>query len=47
MREEKQEQSYRLEELPTEDQRNLVGFFELLLTVDKRVNPQHYQIETK
>lgn len=32
-----------LEEMPAEDQRNLVGFFELLLKVDKRVNPHLYQ----
>jgi hypothetical protein len=30
-------------ELPAEDQRNFVGFFELLLKVDKRVNPHLYQ----
>jgi hypothetical protein len=32
---------------PLEDQQNLVGFFELLLKVDKRVNPHLYKMKTR
>ena len=33
----------KLDNLPLEDIRNLVGFFALLLKVDKRVNPENYK----
>ena len=36
-----------LESLPNEDQRTFVGFFELLLKVDKRVNPYLYKPNDK
>jgi hypothetical protein len=34
---------YRLEQLPVEEQRSVVGFFALLIKVDKRVNPHLYK----
>jgi hypothetical protein len=34
--------SKRLEDLSPEERRNLVGFFSLLVKVDKRVNPSLY-----
>jgi hypothetical protein len=36
---ENQTKSSKLLDLSPEDKRNLVGFFELLLKIDKRVNP--------
>jgi hypothetical protein len=38
---------YRLEEISVEEQRNFVGFFELLLKVDKRTNPVIYSLNNK
>ena len=40
---ETQEKSPKLLDLLPEDKRNLVGFFALLIKVDKRVNPALYQ----
>jgi hypothetical protein len=43
--EEKQLQiSEKLQNLSAEERRNFVGFFELLLRVDKRVNPHLYKL---
>ena len=39
---ENQVESSKLMDLNPEDKRNLVGFFELLLKIDKRVNPDLY-----
>ena len=36
--------SGKLDNLSAEDKRNFVGFFELLLKVDKRVNPHLYKL---
>jgi hypothetical protein len=46
MQEEQKEhtnKNLRLEELPQEQQRGLVGFFVLLIKVDKRTNPHLYK----
>lgn len=43
---EKQEESPELLDLLPEDKRNLVGFFDLLIKVDKRINPTLYQLNT-
>lgn len=43
---EKQEESPKLLDLSPEDKRNLVGFFDLLIKVDKRINPAFYQLNT-
>lgn len=43
----KKEQSQngqKLQNLSLEERRNFVGFFELLLKVDKRVNPHLYKL---
>lgn len=40
---EKQEENPKMLDLSPEDKRNLVGFFALLIKVDKRVNPALYQ----
>jgi hypothetical protein len=34
----------RLQNLNLEDKQSLVGFFELLLKIDRRVNPDDYEI---
>ena len=39
------QQDIRIKDLPTEDRRNLVGFFELLIKVDKRLNPDIYSAQ--
>ena len=44
---EKQEESPKLLDLSPEDKRNLVGFFDLLIKVDKRINPALYQLKTQ
>lgn len=44
---EKPEKTTKLLDLSPEDKRNLVGFFELLLKVDKRVNPALYHLTPK
>lgn len=44
---EKQEESPELLDLSPEDRRNLVGFFALLIKVDKRTNPALYQLKTQ
>lgn len=36
--------SEKLQNLSAEEKRNFVGFFELLLKVDKRVNPHLYKL---
>lgn len=38
------ETSRKLQNLSAEERRNFVGFFELLLKVDKRVNPHLYKL---
>lgn len=38
-----EENSIRLDGLPTEEQRSFVDFFALLIKVDKRINPALYQ----
>ena len=43
---EKQEESPKLLDLSPEDKRNLVGFFDLLIKVDKRINPALYKLNT-
>jgi hypothetical protein len=43
--EEKQETSPNLLELTPEDKRKLVGFFALLIKVDKRNSPALYQLK--
>ena len=40
---ENQIESSKLLDLTPEDKRNFVGFFELLLKIDKRVNPDLYK----
>lgn len=42
MQEKNEEKSNDLENLSPEERRNLVGFFALLLKVDKRINPSLY-----
>lgn len=42
MQENNEKKSNELEKLSPEERRNLVGFFALLLKVDKRVNPSLY-----
>jgi hypothetical protein len=37
----------KLDNLSAEENRNFVGFFELLLKVDKRVNPHLYKSNNK
>ena len=37
----------KLLDLNPEDKRNLVSFFELLLKIDKRVNPDLYKLTNK
>lgn len=44
---ENQEKSLKLLDLTPDDRRNLVGFFALLVRVDKRVNPALYQLKTQ
>jgi hypothetical protein len=34
-------------DLSPEDKRKLVGFFELLIKVDKRINPALYELKTQ
>lgn len=45
--EENQLKSPNLLDLNPEDKRNLVGFFALLIKVDKRVNPHLYKSNNK
>jgi len=40
-----QKQKIPLEDRDLEARQNLVGFFELLLKIDKRNNPENYQYE--
>lgn len=40
-----QERSSKLLDLTPDDKRNLVGFFALLVKVDKRINPAIYQLK--
>jgi len=35
--------SLKIDRLTFEDKQNLIGFFSLLLQVDKRINPQNYK----
>jgi len=35
--------SLKTDSLTFEDKQNLIGFFSLLLQVDKRINPQNYK----
>lgn len=35
--------SLKIDDLSFEDKQNLIGFFSILLRVDKRVNPQNYK----
>lgn len=42
---ENQEKSSQLLDLNPEDKQNLVGFFALLIKVDKRINPDLYQLK--
>ena len=42
MQENDEEKLQKLRDLSPEERRNLVGFFALLLKVDKRVNPSLY-----
>lgn len=35
--------SLKIDHLSFEDEQNLIGFFSILLRVDKRVNPQNYK----
>ncbi len=44
---ENQEKGPKLLDLNPEDKRNLVGFFALLVKVDKRINPALYQLKTQ
>jgi len=44
---ENQEKSPQLLDLNHEDKQNLVGFFALLIKVDKRINPALYQLKTQ
>lgn len=37
-------QDIRIKDFPAEDRRSLVGFFELLIKVDKRLNPDFYKM---
>jgi hypothetical protein len=34
-------------DLSPEDKRKLIGFFELLIKVDKRINPALYELKTQ
>lgn len=43
---ETQDESPKLLDLNPEDKRNLIGFFALLVKVDKRINPALYQLNT-
>ena len=42
-----QKQEIPLEDMNFETRQNLVGFFDLLLKIDKRNNPENYQYELK
>lgn len=44
---ENQEKSSKLLDLTPEDRRNLVGFFALLIKVDKRISPALYHLKTQ
>lgn len=37
------QKNFKVKNLSPEDRRNFVGYFELLIKVDKRVNPALYQ----
>ncbi len=43
--EEQARRGFKMKNLPLEDKHRLVGFFALLIKVDKRVNPALYQIK--
>jgi len=45
--EENQDKSTELLNLTPEDRRNLVGFFALLIKVDKRINPTSYELKAQ
>jgi hypothetical protein len=43
--EEQAKRNFKMKNLPPEDRSKLVGFFALLIKVDKRINPALYQIK--
>ena len=42
-----QKKNVKIKDLTPEERRNLVGFFELLIKVDKRTNPTLYKLKTR